>query len=126
MLTTRGRRTRDSIVQTAASLMHRNGVRATSLDDVLARCGAGKSQLYHLFATKDELMQAVIAHQWQATRAAFDLDSHGPDTWGGIRHCDRHPGVSRRTGPVPATSGARRCLRPATRLRRPPRPSGAT
>lgn len=84
-LTARGRRTRDSIVETAASLMHSNGVRATSLDDVLARCGAGKSQLYHLFASKDELMQAVIAHQWQATRTAFDLDAHGPDTWDDVR-----------------------------------------
>lgn len=84
-LTPRGRRTRDRIVATAASLMQRNGVRATSLDDVLARCGAGKSQLYHLFASKDELMQAVIAHHWQETRAAFDLDSPGPDTWHDIR-----------------------------------------
>lgn len=72
-------------METAASLMHSNGVRATSLDDVLARCGAGKSQLYHLFASKDELMQAVIAYQWQATRAAFDLDSHGPDTWDDVQ-----------------------------------------
>jgi AcrR family transcriptional regulator len=84
-VTGRGRRTRDKIVAAAAELMHRNGVRATSLDDVLAHCGAGKSQLYQHFASKDELMQAVVTHQWRVTRAAFNLDSHGPDTWSDVR-----------------------------------------
>lgn len=60
-MTEQGRRTRDSIVDAAAALMYTNGVAATSIDKVLAACGAGKSQMYHYFKNKDQLIEAVIA-----------------------------------------------------------------
>jgi AcrR family transcriptional regulator len=43
--------------------MYRSGVNATSLDDVLAAAGAGKSGLYHYFADKSDLVRAVIDRQ---------------------------------------------------------------
>lgn len=62
-LTARGAATRDRIVTAAAELMYEQGVRATSLDDVIGASGTGKSQLYHYFADKQALVQAVIDAQ---------------------------------------------------------------
>ncbi|MDN4614105.1 TetR/AcrR family transcriptional regulator [Leifsonia sp. F6_8S_P_1B] len=59
-LTARGAATRERIVNAAAELMYTRGVGATTLDDVLAASGASKSQLYRHFATKDEIVRAVI------------------------------------------------------------------
>lgn len=51
---------------TAATLIERQGVEATGLDQVLAGAQASKSQLYHYFRDKEELVRAVIA--WQTAR----------------------------------------------------------
>ncbi len=81
--TRRGRTSRDAIVHAAATLMYERGVRATGVDDVLLAAGAGKSQLYHYFETKDDLVAAVLEHQLAevlAQQAQFRLD-----TWRGLR-----------------------------------------
>ena len=81
--TRRGRASREAIVAAAAALMYERGVRATGLDDVLRAAGAGKSQLYHYFETKDDLVAAVLEHQLGevlAQQAQFRLD-----TWRGLR-----------------------------------------
>lgn len=62
-LTTRGRATRDRIVDAAAALMHERGVAGTSLDDLRAATGTSKSQLYHYFEDKSSLVRAVVARQ---------------------------------------------------------------
>jgi TetR/AcrR family transcriptional repressor of nem operon len=61
--TKRGRRTREHIVRTAADMFTEHGVHATGLREVLVAAGASKSQLYHYFTDKDDLVQAVIAYQ---------------------------------------------------------------
>jgi AcrR family transcriptional regulator len=61
----RGRETRERIVRAAAELVTERGVAGTSLDDVRNRAHASKSQLYHYFSDRDDLMRAV-------TRAASD------------------------------------------------------
>jgi len=62
--TARGRRSRGAIVEAAADLFYAHGVAATSLDQVLERSGAGKSQLYHYFpAGKRDLSAAVVDRQ---------------------------------------------------------------
>ena len=58
--TGRGRASRERIVQRAAELFAERGVAATSLDEVLAAAGAGKSQLYHYFRGRDELVAAAV------------------------------------------------------------------
>jgi len=58
--TGRGRASRERIVERAAELFAEQGVAATSLDDVLAAAGAGKSQLYHYFRGRDELVEAAV------------------------------------------------------------------
>jgi TetR/AcrR family transcriptional regulator, transcriptional repressor for nem operon len=45
--TPRGRATRERIVAAASELIGERGVAETSIDDVLERAGASKSQLYH-------------------------------------------------------------------------------
>ncbi len=64
-MSTRGVATRGRIVEAAAALMFEAGAIPTSLDDVLTASGTGKSQLYHYFDDKADLVSAVIEHQIQ-------------------------------------------------------------
>src|SRR5262252_2018008 len=61
--TGRGRASRERIVERAAELVAERGVEGTSLDEVLAAAGASKSQLYHYFAGRDELVEAAVARR---------------------------------------------------------------
>ena len=61
--TGRGRASRERIVERAAELVAERGVAGTSLDEVLAAAGASKSQLYHYFAGRDELVEAAVARR---------------------------------------------------------------
>ncbi|HVQ99913.1 MAG TPA: TetR/AcrR family transcriptional regulator [Mycobacterium sp.] len=67
--TERGRRTRALIIDVAATLMYQRGVGMTSLDDVLAAAGCGKSQLYYYFDSKADLVAAVIERQLELVLA---------------------------------------------------------
>jgi AcrR family transcriptional regulator len=62
-LTSKGRAMRDRIVQSAADLVFSSGARETTLDQVRSAVGASKSQLYHYFSDKDELLHGVIDFQ---------------------------------------------------------------
>lgn len=82
--TRRGQASRERIIAAAATLMFAQGVRGTSLDDVRAAARVSKSQLYHYFADKDDLVRAVIA--CQTVRV---LDAQRPlldqlDSWAAI------------------------------------------
>jgi len=58
-LTAKGRATRARIVDAAADLMVSKGVAAVSLDEILRATDTSKSQLYHYFASKEDLVVAV-------------------------------------------------------------------
>lgn len=62
-LTAKGEATRGRIIAAAADLMYAQGVEATSIDDVIEASGTGKSQLYHYFCDKDELVETVVKGQ---------------------------------------------------------------
>ncbi|MEX2471821.1 MAG: TetR/AcrR family transcriptional regulator [Gemmatimonadota bacterium] len=84
-VTRRGRETRHRIVEAAARLMYRDGVAATSVDHVLEEAGAGKSQFYHYFGSKDELVDAVLSFHaagGESEQAAILAENPG---WEGIR-----------------------------------------
>lgn len=86
--TERGRRTRQTILEAAAKLFHFRGVAATSVDEILAKSRAGKSQFYHYWKTKDDLIRDVVRmhveHWIEDDRLLGALD-----TWPGIqRWCD--------------------------------------
>lgn len=80
--TPRGQATRDRIIDTAGRLMHDRGVDAVSLDQVLDAAGAGKGQLYHYFANKEELLAAVAEEQ--ASRILQGQGDCQLDSWEGI------------------------------------------
>ena len=58
-VTEKGRETRERIITAAGELVRERGVAGTSLDDVRGRAQVSKSQLYHYFADRDDLMRAV-------------------------------------------------------------------
>ena len=82
-LTPKGERTRGRIVAEAARLMHEGGVAETTVEDVKAAAGVSSSQLYHYFADKDALVQAVIDHQ--AGAIVGNTEQAGLGTPEGIR-----------------------------------------
>jgi AcrR family transcriptional regulator len=67
--TLKGQRAQSLILVTAARLMHKNGIAATSMDDVLSASGTGKSQMYHYFHSKEHLVVAVLDYQFQRAMA---------------------------------------------------------
>jgi TetR/AcrR family transcriptional regulator, transcriptional repressor for nem operon len=68
--TSKGQRARSLITESAARLMHEKGIDATSMDDVLAASRAGKSQMYHYFSSKEDLVAAVLEFQFSRIMAA--------------------------------------------------------
>jgi AcrR family transcriptional regulator len=62
-LTPKGQRTRARIIDAAARLIYERGVAGTTLEDVRAAADVSGSQLYHYFADKEDLVQAVISRQ---------------------------------------------------------------
>lgn len=45
----------------ALGVFHRQGYHSTSMSDLARACGLQKGSFYHYFASKEELMQAVLA-----------------------------------------------------------------
>ncbi len=80
--TRRGRATRRRIVTVAAELMYERGVSATSIEDVLAGSGTGKSQLYHYFSSREELLAEVLDHQLD--QILQEQSTFALSTWAGI------------------------------------------
>ncbi len=77
-LTAKGDRTRTRIISVAAQLIHNRGVARTTIEDVKTVAEVSGSQLYHYFADKDALLDAVIDHQADAvlhTQQNADLTS---------------------------------------------------
>src|SRR6201997_2945282 len=84
VLTAKGRSTRARIVQAAAELVAEKGAAAMSLDDVCERAHASRSQLYHYFDDRDDLVRAVIDATTNAVLLAQDGLLEHLDTWTGI------------------------------------------
>src|SRR6201987_6400232 len=82
--TAKGRATRQRILQAAAELVAEKGAAGMSLDDVRARTGASRSQLYHYFEDRDDLVRTVID---VTTDAVIDVQGdllHHLDSWAAI------------------------------------------
>jgi TetR/AcrR family transcriptional repressor of nem operon len=57
---TKGAATRSRIMRVAADLFHKQGVGATSPDEILEASRAGKGQFYHYFGSKEGLVHEVL------------------------------------------------------------------
>src|SRR6267143_6832030 len=82
--TAKGRATRERIVQAAAELIAEKGVAGMSLDDVRSRTGASRSQLYHYFEDRDDLVHAVIDATTDAVLGRQDELLDHLHSWAGI------------------------------------------
>lgn len=73
-LTPRGAATRSRIVLVAAKLVYEQGAERVTLDQVMDEGRVSKSQLYHYFANKDDLIREVIRVQ---TTEVIDASQQG-------------------------------------------------
>jgi len=71
--TTQGDETRRRILVAAADLFHKQGVVATSPDQIIEASGTGKGQFYHYFRNKEGLVHEVLLAHLDAIR-----DGGGP------------------------------------------------
>ena len=99
--TRRGAAVRDRIVDATADLVFARGVARTSLDDVRAATATSKSQLYHYFRDKDDLIRAVIARQTERV-----LDAQRPD----LDTLDSFAGLGRWRDRIVALQQERNCV----------------
>jgi TetR/AcrR family transcriptional regulator, transcriptional repressor for nem operon len=79
--TSRGVATRQRILDAACDLIFERGVAAVALDDILAATGTSKSQLYHYFADRSDLIRAVVARQGERVLDQHRLALEHVDGW---------------------------------------------
>src|ERR1700722_17287749 len=82
--TEKGRQTRARIVLATAELVAEKGALTTSLDDVGLRAHVSRSQLYHYFDDKADLLCAVVDATCEAVLSAQNELFERLDTWAGI------------------------------------------
>jgi AcrR family transcriptional regulator len=64
----RGEETRLRMIRTAQDLFHKQGVRATSPDQIIEASRTGKGQFYHYFRSKEGLVHEVLQAQLDAIK----------------------------------------------------------
>jgi TetR/AcrR family transcriptional regulator, transcriptional repressor for nem operon len=84
-VTEQGRQTRQRIVAAAADVVAEKGALGASLDDVGARAAASRSQLYHYFDDKTDLLRAVAEATNDAVLDGQQALFAGLGTWAGFQ-----------------------------------------
>ena len=79
--TAKGDETRRQILAVAADLFHKQGVAATSPDQIIEASGTGKGQFYHYFKSKEGLVHEVLQHHLQAIAAGTAGLSYEIESW---------------------------------------------
>src|SRR5260370_38654444 len=82
----RGEETRLRIKTTAADLFHKQGVRATSPDEIIEASGTGKGQFYHYFKSKDGLVHEVLQGHLEAIQTGSAPLSYEITSWQDLEH----------------------------------------
>jgi len=79
---------REKIVRTAQQKMMEVGIRSVSIDDICHELGMSKKTFYVYFATKDDLIQAILDYHYEEVRAGMQrfVDSYST-MWDGLRKC---------------------------------------
>ena len=65
---TKGASTKVRIIQVAADLFHKQGVRATSPEEIIEASATGKSQFYYYFKSKEGLVHDVLQRHLAAIK----------------------------------------------------------
>lgn len=84
-LSKKGRATRDRILRTAADLFHRQGVHLTSPNEVIRESRTGKSQFYHYFRSKQDLVHQVLQGYIAAIRQGEGPINYKIESWDHLR-----------------------------------------
>lgn len=69
------------MILAATDLFHLQGIKGTSIDEVLKRSGTGKSQFSHYFKNKDGLVRAVVEHLHAVIRSGQAPTGYDVETW---------------------------------------------
>jgi AcrR family transcriptional regulator len=77
----KGAATRTRIVRTAAELFHKQGVGATSPDEILEAARAGKGQFYHYFGSKEGLVHQVLLSYIEGVEAGTSAVDYEVRSW---------------------------------------------
>ena len=83
----KGAETKAKIIRTAADLFHKQGVGATSPDDIIEASKTGKGQFYHYFKSKERLVHEVLQAHLSAIKTGtapvrYDIGSWQQlETW---------------------------------------------
>ncbi len=97
--TKRGRQTRQRIVDAAAEVVAEKGAVGASLDEVGARASASRSQLYHYFDDKADLLKAVAEATNDATLGSQQDLFAELGSWEGLaKWMDALVGLQEQTG----------------------------
>jgi TetR/AcrR family transcriptional regulator, transcriptional repressor for nem operon len=84
-LTSKGIQTRQRIIVAAADLIFERGVAGTTMEDVRGAAEVSSSQIYHYFADKEALVQAVIEYQNETIIGGQEPMLARLDTLAGLR-----------------------------------------
>lgn len=79
--TTKGDGTRQRILAAAADLFHKQGVVATSPDQIIDASGTGKGQFYHYFRNKEGLVHEVLLSYLEAIRNGSGPYTYEIESW---------------------------------------------
>jgi AcrR family transcriptional regulator len=77
----KGAETRLRILRVAADLFHKQGVRATSPDEVIETSATGKGQFYHYFKSKEGLVHEVLQAHLEAIKTGTTPFSYEIHSW---------------------------------------------
>jgi AcrR family transcriptional regulator len=71
------RDTRARLLDAAAAVVRREGAQGLTLDAVAAEAGVSKGGLLYHFASKRDLLDALVGHWLEIWQADMDADEHG-------------------------------------------------
>ena len=77
----KGAATKLRILRTAADLFHKQGVTATSPDEILEASRAGKGQFYHYFGSKEGLVHQVLQGYIEGVEAGTTPVNYEVGSW---------------------------------------------
>jgi len=72
-------RTRARLIEAARRIVATRGIEATPISEITDEAGVGVGSFYNHFATKEELLEAVISDTFEAHGAALDRIHEGKD-----------------------------------------------
>jgi TetR/AcrR family transcriptional regulator, transcriptional repressor for nem operon len=84
--TAKGDETRRQILSVAADLFHKQGVAATSPDEIIEASGTGKGQFYHYFKNKEGLVHEVLQTYLDAIRNGGGPLNYHITSWDDLEH----------------------------------------